>query len=303
MYNNKVTVFTPAYNRGYIIGELYESLKNQTCKEFEWLVVDDGSVDNTEALFSEWMKEDNEFTIRYYKKENGGKHRAVNHALDLACGELFYIVDSDDILTENSIERVIQQISELPVNGDVKYAGICNLKGYYNGGVVGTTFEGNFIDCTVLERDKNGITGVKAEVIFTEILRKYPFPEFDGENFITEAVVWDRIAKDGYHFRFFNEINYLCEYREDGLTKQGLDLYYKNPLGYCLYLRQSKEYGKYTKRLQEYFEVECYKNLKKRIAPKQIADLLNVKLINIKYKALYSSIKEKLSYIKNRITQ
>ena len=95
-YQYKVTVFTPTYNRAYIIENLYRSLQRQTCMEFEWLVVDDGSSDGTEALFEKWVKEENPFPIRYHKKENGGKCRAINRGLEMADGELFFTVDSDD---------------------------------------------------------------------------------------------------------------------------------------------------------------------------------------------------------------
>ena len=95
-YPHKITVFTPTYNRAYIIETLYRSLQRQTYRDFEWLVVDDGSADNTQELFEAWQKEDNFFPIRYYKQENGGKCRAMNRGLEMAQGELFFTVDSDD---------------------------------------------------------------------------------------------------------------------------------------------------------------------------------------------------------------
>ncbi|MBQ7385547.1 MAG: glycosyltransferase family 2 protein [Ruminococcus sp.] len=88
MYKRRITVFTPTYNRAYIISNLYNSIKKQTFKNFEWLVVDDGSTDNTEDLFKKWQHEDNDFVIRYYKTVNGGKHRAINRALNLAVSVL-----------------------------------------------------------------------------------------------------------------------------------------------------------------------------------------------------------------------
>lgn len=102
----RITVFTPTFNRGYIIEKLYESLKNQTFKEFEWLVIDDGSNDNTEEIFDKINKNNDFFKVRYYKKENGGKHRAINQGVELAEGELFFIVDSDDQLTSYALEYI-----------------------------------------------------------------------------------------------------------------------------------------------------------------------------------------------------
>ena len=102
----KITVFTPTYNRGYAIEKLYRSLQRQSFKDFEWLIVDDGSTDNSEELIKNWICEENDFPIRYYKQENGGKCRAINRGLDLACGKLFFTVDSDDYLTDNALERI-----------------------------------------------------------------------------------------------------------------------------------------------------------------------------------------------------
>ena len=113
-YTCKITVFTPTYNRAYIIENLYQSLRKQTYTDFEWLVVDDGSADNTQELFEGWQQEDNPFPIRYVKQENGGKCRAINHGLKLARGELFFTVDSDDYLTDDALEKILRWEAELP---------------------------------------------------------------------------------------------------------------------------------------------------------------------------------------------
>ena len=104
-FSYKITVFTPTYNRAYILENLYRSLQRQSFTDFEWLVVDDGSSDGTKALFERWQKEDNPFPIRYCYKENGGKCRAINYGLKLAQGELFFTVDSDDYLTDDHWKR------------------------------------------------------------------------------------------------------------------------------------------------------------------------------------------------------
>ena len=293
----KVTIFTPTYNRAYIIRQLYQSLQRQTCSCFEWLVVDDGSSDNTESLISSWIKEDNAFLIRYYRKENGGKHRAINYAVPLAAGELFFIVDSDDYLADNAIELILQQVQSLPSNGACRFSGICNCRGYSLSQIMGTTFFGEYIDCTTLERDKYGITGDKAEVFFTEVVKKYPFPEFSGETFITEAVVWDRMAADGWNMRFFQNITYLCEYRQDGLTQQGLDLYYRNPQGYALYLRQCRAYHKFPYTVQNYFEVQCYFAWRKTMTCSGAARLLNVNPVALVLRASKYALRQKAAAI------
>lgn len=239
----RITVFTPTYNRGYVIKNLYESLKRQSFSDFEWIVVDDGSDDNTEIIFSQIMAE-NRIPVNYIKVVNGGKHRAINIGVQAAKGDLFFIVDSDDYLTDNALEKVIEIEQTIPANQRNKFAGICGLRGYSEKDAIGKTFEGDILDITTLERVQHGISGDKAEVFYTEILKNYPFPEFDGENFLTECVVWDRIAFAGFQLRFFNKIIYICEYLPDGLTAHSKELFLNNPKGYGLYLAQCAQVGK-----------------------------------------------------------
>lgn len=271
-----VTVFTPTYNRAHTLPQLYASLKRQTSFDFEWIIVDDGSIDNTEGIVAEWLLEDTPFDKRYIKKENGGKHRAINEALPLAEGELFFIVDSDDYLSNTAIETLIKRRNSLPLDDD-SYAGVAGCKGYHSGEMIGTSFLGDMLDCTSLERSNYGIEGDKAEAFFTSILRHYPFPEFDGEKFVTEALVWDRMALDGYRLRYFNEVIYLCEYLEDGLSHQGLELYYRNPIGYGRYLQQCRRVNKFGKGLQRYFDVECYLHWRKDMRLREITELIGTK--------------------------
>ncbi len=239
----KVTVFTPTYNRGYIIEKCYTSLKRQTCKEFEWIIVDDGSTDNTEQMVTNWLKEKNEFNIIYKKTANGGKHRAINKALDIANGRLFFIVDSDDYIVDDAIEKILKA-EETIKNSKEKYAGIAMAKGYDDKIIVGTTFKGDYLDATTLEREKYNINGDKAEIFYTDILKQNKFPEFEGEKFLTEAVVWNRIAEKGYKIRWFQDIIYICEYREDGLTKQGISKFKNSPKGLLLFIKEHISYGK-----------------------------------------------------------
>lgn len=295
------TIFTPTYNRAYILGELYKSLQQQTDYQFEWLIVDDGSTDDTNAIVSKWITEETRFPIRYFKKENGGKHRAINFALQYARGEYFFIVDSDDRLVPNAIETVSKQMKNLPRDGCKKYAGICNCRGYSPTERMGTSFQGEYVDCTSLEREKYGITGDKAEVFYTDVMRQYPFPEFDGEKFITECVVWDKMAADGFNLRFFNEIIYLCEYREDGLTQQGLDLYYRNPQGYGYALRMARQYQKYSRPLSDYLDTECYLHWRQERSITEIATLIGTSRSRLLYISIIRYLREKGSKIKNKM--
>ena len=240
----RITVFTPAYNRGYIIANLFHSLQRQTFEDFEWIVVDDGSTDDTPALLEQFQAEPHPFPIHYIKVANGGKHRAINLGVQKASGELFFIVDSDDYLTDYALETIDRYENSIPATEKAQFAGVCGLKGYSSDVSIGNTFSGETIDITSLDRPKYGITGDKSEVFYTNILKSYPFPKFEGEKFITECVVWDKIAFAGYKLRFFNHIVMICNYLPDGLSAQGHTLFRQNPMGWALYIVQSIEYGK-----------------------------------------------------------
>jgi len=231
-----ITVFTPTYNRAYIIGKLFESLKAQTVKNFEWLVINDGGSDDTSELFKRFMSEDNGFPIIYREVENGGKHRAINKAVQMAGGEGFFTVDSDDWLLPDAMEKAEKWFDMIADKEG--YAAVSGFKGYSENDPIGGfgTFEGEFVDATYLERDKYNLMLDKAEIYKTEILKKYPFPEFEGEKFITEAVVWNSIGKDGYKIRWFNEVISIGEYLEDGLTKNANCRILASPLGYSYHL-------------------------------------------------------------------
>lgn len=238
MTSSNITIFTPTYNRKDLIERLYQSLLQQTQKNFEWLVVDDGSTDNTEKYFSDLLAKQQPFPIRYIKQENGGKHRAINNGVRNATGELFFIVDSDDYLTENAIDQINQWVATL--DNSHKWAGISGLKGFSKDSVVGQYSETSYVDAKNNERRKYNLLGDKAEVYFTDILKQYPFPEIPGENFISEEIVWNAIARDGYYLRWFNEIIYICDYLEGGLTKDN-DKDKSNPQGRLLWAKGQLE--------------------------------------------------------------
>lgn len=212
-----ITIFTPTYNRRQLIDNLYHSLLAQTDKNFEWLIIDDGSTDDTEKYFSELTSKPQPFPIRYLKQVSGGKHRAINKGVQNANGKLFFIVDSDDYLTENAIEKINQWITTL--DNSHKWAGISGLRGFSKNSVVGQHSDFSYIDAKNNERRKYNLLGDKAEVYFTDVLKQHPFPEIPGENFISEEIVWNAIARDGYYLRWFNEIIYICDYLDGGLTK------------------------------------------------------------------------------------
>ena len=242
-FSYPVTVFTPTYNRAYILGDLYHSLQRQTCMDFEWLIVDDGSADDTKALVASWQGEENLFPIRYVYQENGGKCRAINRGLKEADGRLFFTVDSDDYLTDDAIEKVIRWDGELPADGH--FCGYAGNMGTALGVTTNRLFPGDYLDGTALDR-YDRVDGERAFVFYTEIHRKYLYPEFPGEKFLTEAVTWDLMAHDGYKMRFYNDIIRIWEYKDDGLTQAGYRVFLENPQGTGLFFRQKAEFLHYS---------------------------------------------------------
>lgn len=240
----RFTVFTPAYNRGYIIEQLYESLCRQTFRDFEWIVVDDGSTDNTEEVMQRLMARDHFFPIIYRKQDNGGKHRAWNRGVELASGELFFGCDSDDYLTDDALEIADRMERTIPEEEKGHFAGICGLKAYQDTSMVGTTFaDAEYMDMTHLERIRNNVVGDKSEVIYTAVWKKYPYHEFEGEKFITEATSLNRMAADGLKMRYFNAVVKIIEYRPDGLSASSVTQFMNSPRGYGLYIHQQIEHG------------------------------------------------------------
>lgn len=226
-----VTIFTPTYNRAYRLPALYESLCSQTCKDFEWLIVDDGSSDNTEELVNGWINE-NKIDIRYIKQQNGGKHRAINNGVKNARGILFFIVDSDDILPDNSIDRVA--VHYKMIEGKSEFGGLCGLKAYYDGKSVGNKPDFGILECTNFEIDyKYKLKGDMAEVFYTSAMKEFPFPEIEGEKFCPEILIWNRISTK-YKIHYFSENIYLCEYLEDGLTSRITKIRIQSPVASCM---------------------------------------------------------------------
>lgn len=242
-FSYPVTVFTPTYNRAYILGDLYHSLQRQTCMDFEWLIVDDGSADDTKALVASWQGEENPFPIRYVYQENGGKCRAINRGLKEADGRLFFTVDSDDYLTDDAIEKVIRWDGELPKDGH--FCGYVGNRGTTPTQTPNRLFPGGYLDGTALDR-YDQVDGERAFVFYTEIHRKYLYPEFPGEKFLTEAITWDLMAHDGYKMRFYNDIIWIWEYKDDGLTRAGYRVFLENPQGTGLFFRQKAEFLHYS---------------------------------------------------------
>lgn len=256
----RITVFTPTYNRAYIIDELYNSLKKQTFIDFEWLIIDDGSTDCTYEKVKNWSADNTKFPIRYYKFENSGKQKEINRALDLARGELFFTVDSDDLLTADALDKINQWEKTIPQCE--KFCGFAGSDGDMTGKAINPIFSEEYVDATFFNRYAE--TGMfighdRPWVFYTDVHRQYRYPEFEGEKFIAEAVVWNRMAKDGYQIRCFNDVIYLIEHQEDGYTKKISQILIQSPKGYGLWKAEQMSFLKYgfLRRIKEYYIFYC----------------------------------------------
>lgn len=223
-----ISILTATYDRAFILPEAYESLKRQSSTNFQWVVVDDGSTDETRSLVEKWIAE-SVISIEYHYKENGGKHTALNLGVKIASGELCIILDSDDHLSDDAVETIEREWSETSERD--RLCGLCFLKGYSSTGKpTGTLFpEDRYIASSIKLRNVDKVKGDKAEVYRTDILREFPFPVFENERFLSEEIVWNRIARK-YEMSHINRIVYLCEYLEDGLSAAER----RNPPNYCI---------------------------------------------------------------------
>lgn len=231
-----LTVFTPTYNRAHLLPRLYDSLHRQTCKDFEWIIVDDGSTDNTEEVVNGFIKVETTFPIRYFKQANGGKHRAFNRGVKEAQGVWFKCVDSDDMISERGIEEIKPYCDELEYNPE--FCAVTGLKVFSNGSTIGTSCNYEVIDSDFFSyRYKLHIQGDRAECIKTSIWRAFPFPEFENEKFLAEGGALLAMARK-YKSRYVNVLFSICEYQEDGLSNKFGQLSQDNPLGTLYNLKE-----------------------------------------------------------------
>ncbi len=227
-----ITVSTPTFNRGGRLQSLWDSLQKQTVKEFEWLVVDDGSTDGTKNLITQ-LQEKSDFPIRYIYKNNGGKHTALNVGIQTICSELTFIVDSDDCVTDDAVESILKIHKKYRSQNNI--CGYAFLRAFPDGKVNGKKFDvnekiGSYIDVRVNGDD----TGAdKAEVFKTHCLKEFPFPEYPNEKFLGEDLVWVRMARK-YEMVHINKAIYVGNYLEDGLTNNRRKHNIASPVG-CMH--------------------------------------------------------------------
>ena len=231
------TVCTPTYNRAYTLHRVYESLKAQTYRDFEWLIVDDGSTDNTRELVEQWQQIAN-FPILYIYQKNAGKHVACNHAVRLAKGELFLCFDSDNICMPNTLERFKYHWDSISEDEKYQFVGVTALCMDKQGRVLGNPFPVDAIDSNEIEMQvKCGLAGEKWGFHRIDVLKEFPFPEIPGEKFLAEGLVWNRISTK-YKTKYVNEKLQVVEYLTDGLTVSSVEIRAKSPKGATLYYQE-----------------------------------------------------------------
>jgi len=233
-----LTIFTATYNRGHLITRIYDALLKQSNFDFEWLVVDDGSTDNTEEIFRDLLSRKHPFNIRYYQQENKGLIRSLNKGIELALGRYLSKIDSDDYPLDTFVSDVMRMIAEIK-----------NVPHVYAVGGLRVSPDGiplkrklpnftGYVDATDLERVKYGIDADMSEAWSLDILRKYPFPVWPNEKFSPEQIVLHQIALDGYRIRWYAKPLVVCEYQIGGLTLGTNRLQKENPMGYSMMFNQ-----------------------------------------------------------------
>ncbi|NLX92394.1 MAG: glycosyltransferase family 2 protein [Clostridiales bacterium] len=226
-----LTVFTPTYNRAYILPKCYESMKRQSCKDFVWLVVDDGSTDNTGHLVQRWQAENNGFELRYIFQENQGMHGAHNLAYENIHTELNTCIDSDDYMPDDAVEKITDfwNICEK----DNSIAGFLALDAYENGKIIGTRFPKGVTSATSYDYYyKYGVKGDKKFILRSDLAKLYPYPLFEGEKYVNLATKYSLIDID-YQLQNTNDVVCIVNYLDDGSTLNMFKQYVSNPKGFA----------------------------------------------------------------------
>lgn len=210
------TVFTPTYNRAHTLHRVYDSLRAQTLRDFEWLVVDDDSTDDTSGLIAQWIKAA-DFPIRHFRQAHSGKHFAHNLAVREARGKMFTPLDSDDACPPNTLKRMMHWWNTIPPDQRESFCGVTGISNDQYGNLVGRGFPSQPLDATMRElRYVHHVWGEKGICWLTDILRGYPFPEVARGEYLPEGIVWLDVAKR-FKTRAVNEV-FRIYYMDDAET-------------------------------------------------------------------------------------
>ena len=241
-----ITVFTPAYNRAHTLPRTYESLCKQKNKDFIWLIVDDGSSDNTSQLVKQWVEEQHEFKIEYIYKENGGMHTAHNTAYENIYTELNVCIDSDDCLAENAIDIILKKWNEVK---DLGYACMIALDSDMNGKIIGKGFPTDLKETTLCGYYANGGCGDKKLIYRTDVINKYPpYPVFAGERYVSLGYKYRLIDQD-YKLSVLNKVVCNVDYQVDGSSNTMWKQYLMYPQGFAFWRKVCMKYPESKKRM------------------------------------------------------
>lgn len=231
---NPLTIFTPTYNRAFCLHKCYESLLKQSCMDFVWLIIDDGSTDDTEKMVMGWL-EDNRIQIQYKWQENQGMHGAHNTAYELIETELNVCIDSDDYLSEHAVERILNFWNKY---GSKEVSGIVALDADPGGQLIGTKLPEHIKTSTLFDLyDKHGVTGDKKLIYRTDLTKKYPYPLFTNEKYVGLAYKYYRLDVH-YELLLMNEVVCHVKYLPEGSSNNMLNQYLRNPLGFSFYRKE-----------------------------------------------------------------
>ena len=235
-----LTIFTPTYNRAYCLKKLYNSLKRQSNREFVWLVVDDGSTDDTKELIKEFQAE-KMLELQYVYQENSGKHMAHNKAVELCKTELFVCVDSDDFLTDDAVERIHKRAGKLK---DERVLGFFLRRISPKGENIATPYPNGIDRVGIMDLyRKYGFQGDTVIVFRTNMIKSHAFPVFKNEKFVNESVFYSML-NDVAPMALFEDGIYVCEYLPDGYTNNFERVLVNNPYGSAVFYLQEAIYGR-----------------------------------------------------------
>lgn len=241
-----LTIFTPAYNRAHTLPRTYESLCRQNCKDFIWLIVDDGSQDHTAQLVEQWRQQDNGFEIRYIYKQNGGMHTAHNTAYEHIDTELNTCIDSDDKLAPGAVEKILRKWEQVRGCG---YAGMIGLDADFDGNIIGKGFPPGMKETSVIGYYAAGGSGDKKLVYRTDVIRKYPpYPVFPGEKYVALSYKY-RLIDQTYKMAVLDDVLCNVEYQPDGSSNTMWRQYFHNPKGWAFWRKVCMEYPVSRKRM------------------------------------------------------
>jgi Glycosyl transferase family 2 len=284
MHPPTITVFVPTYNRAHLLGRVLESLNAQTFKDFEWVIVDNASSDNTEELVLSWQQ-NSAYEIRYKRKTFGGKHTSINVGAQMAQGEFFVMLDSDDWLVPTALERMLELWHAIP--NQERFSGVVGLCANPDGSIVGDRFPSDPLDSNAVELNHTlKVQGDKMSLTRTAVMCEYPFPFQESHGLVTESLVWNRMAQR-YQERYVNEVFAIKDYQPDGLSDRALEMQIRMPAAARLYylelwqVRQRIDTKERLKALANYMRFSMHAGMTIPATVQEARNLLAIALLPV----------------------